>query len=333
MTSTRPDPAVDSAPGAAPASPLTGRLVLAATLALFVALPFLPVGSYGIHLAILAMIYTIGAGGLTGLLGYCGQYSIAQGAFFGIGAYTAAVLTTKLGLPGFMTLPFSMGLAALCGIVLGLPSLRLSGHFLAITTIAFQVIASLIFSQWYSVTNGQIGIDNIPGMVPEALAGAANPQVVNYYLVFGLCVLSIWLVRQLLLSRLGRVWLAIQGDEMLAKSLGMNTTAAKLTAFALSAAYGGAAGALLAQYMGNTHPAEFTIAASITFLAMLLVGGRRAVYGAPLGAAILTLLPELLRGSDELRLILYGLILVVVCKFAPFGLLGGQVARRSQARI
>jgi branched-chain amino acid transport system permease protein len=279
------------------------------------------------------MIYTVGAGGLTGLLGYCGQYSMAQGAFFGVGAYTAAVLTTKLGLPGFATVPFSIGLAALCGVLVGLPSLRLSGHFLAITTIAFQVIASLIFSQWYAVTNGQIGIDNIPGIVPSRLLGAANPQLVNYYLVLAFAVLAVWLVCQLLRSRLGRVWLAIQGDELLARSLGINTTAAKLAAFALSAAYGGAAGALLAQYMGNTHPAEFTLATSITFLAMLLIGGRRTVWGAPLGALILTLLPELLRSSNELRLILYGLIIVLVCKFAPFGLLGSKTARRSQARI
>ncbi|MCO5093153.1 branched-chain amino acid ABC transporter permease [Bosea sp. (in: a-proteobacteria)] len=324
-----------SSPAAETAGPAPRRYepaLVSVALMLMVALPFLPVGQYGIHLAVLAMVYAIGAGGLTGLMGYCGQYSLAQGAFLGVGAYTAAALTTKLGLPGYATLPFSISVAALCGILLGIPSLRLSGHFLAITTIAFQVIASLIFSQWYTVTNGQIGIDNIPGMLPAAILDRVQPQVAHYYLVLVLCVLAIWLVRQLLSSRLGRVWLSIQGDELLAKSLGLNTTRAKLTAFALSAGYGGAAGALLAQYMGNTHPAEFTLFTSITLLAMVLIGGRRSVYGAPLGAAILTLMPELLRSSDELRLIIYGLMIIIVCKFAPFGLLGGAIARRSQSR-
>lgn len=307
-------------------------MMVGAVLVLLVAWPFLNVGQYGLHLAILAMVYAIGASGLTGLMGYCGQYSLAQGAFLGVGAYTAAVLTTKFGVPGYATLPLSMAVAAACGILLGIPSLRLSGHFLAITTIAFQVIASLIFSQWYAVTNGQIGIDNIPSMLPAAITERVSPQVAQYYLVLIVCVLAIALVRQLLGSRLGRVWLSIQGDELLAKSLGLNTTRSKLTAFALSAAYGGAAGALLAQYMGNTHPAEFTLSTSITLLAMVLIGGRRAVYGAPLGAVILTLLPEVLRSSDELRLIIYGLMIIIVCKFAPFGLLGGEIARRSQSR-
>lgn len=301
-------------------------------LALLAILPFLSLGNYVVHLAILAMIFSIAATGMTGLLGFCGQYSIAQGAFMGVGAYTAAFMTTKLGLPGYLTLPFSAALAAVCGLVVGLPSLRLSGHFLSITTIAFQVIASLIFSQWYSVTNGQIGIEGIPPLYPEALAWIGSGQVINYYVILGLLVAAILFVRCLLRSRIGQVWLSIQGDEMLSRSLGMKTTFAKLMAFVLCAVFGGVAGALLAQYMGNTHPAEFTIATSITLLAMLLIGGRRTVYGAPLGAVILTALPEILRDSNELRLIIYGLIIVLVCKFAPFGLLGSRVARRSQTR-
>ncbi|UXT85223.1 branched-chain amino acid ABC transporter permease [Agrobacterium tumefaciens] len=295
-------------------------------------LPLVTSGNYVSHLVILAMIYAIAANGLTGLLGYCGQYSIAQGAFLGIGAYTSAVLTTKLGLPGYLTLPFSAVMAGVCGLLLGLPSLRLSGHFLAITTIAFQVIASLVFSQWYSVTNGQIGIEKIPPFYPQTLEIWFGAQALNYYIILALFILSVVFVQRLLVTRLGRVWLAIQGDEMLARSLGMNTTIAKLGAFALSAVFAGIAGALLAQYMGNTHPAEFTLATSVTFLAMLLIGGRRTVYGAPLGALILTILPEVLRSSEELRLIIYGLIIVIVCKFAPFGLLGSRIASRSQSR-
>lgn len=328
MSATTPSVIADAGPAKRRYEPT----MISALLAVMLVWPFLPVGQYGIHLAILAMIYSIGATGLTGLMGYCGQYSIAQGAFMGVGAYTAAVLTTKFGVPGYATLPVSIAVAAACGILLGIPSLRLSGHFLAITTIAFQVIASLIFSQWYSVTNGQIGIDQIPSMLPAPVTEAVSPQIANYYLALVLCVLAIALVRQLLGSRLGRVWLSIQGDELLAKSLGLNTTRSKLAAFALSAAYGGAAGAMLAQYMGNTHPAEFTLSISITLLAMVLIGGRRAIYGAALGAVILTVLPEILRSSDELRLIIYGLMIIIVCKFAPFGLLGGEIARRSQAR-
>jgi branched-chain amino acid transport system permease protein len=328
LQSTAEKPAGFDRPGARTAARAVPLLVVVA----LAALPLLPVGSYVLHVLILGLIYAIAATGLTGLLGYCGQYSIAQGAFFGIGAYTAAVLTTKFGLPGYMTLPCSVAVAGLFGLALGLPSLRLSGHFLAITTIAFQVITSLVIGQWYSVTGGNNGLSGIPPMLPESLVPEPFMQTASYYLALAVSVAGIWMVGRILNSRLGQVWLSIQGDELLAKSLGMNTTAAKLGAFVLSAAYGGAAGALLVQYMGSTHPAEFTVWTSVTFLAMVLIGGRQSVYGAPIGAAILTILPEVLRSSDEFRLILYGLLIVLVVKFAPFGLLGSRFARRMQPK-
>jgi branched-chain amino acid transport system permease protein len=306
-------------------------LPIAAALLLAV-LPALRVDSYVVHLALLGMIFCIAATGLTGLLGYCGQYSMAQGAFFGIGAYTAAILTTKAGLPSYATLPFSIVMAGLFGIALGIPSLRLSGHFLAITTVAFQVITSLVIGQWYGLTGGSSGISGIPKMVPSDWLLNVDGQLTSYYVTFVVCVFSVWLVQRLLNSRLGEVWLAIQGDELLAKSLGMNTTLAKLGAFALSAAFAGAAGALLAQYLGSTDPTEYSIWTSVTLLAMLLIGGRQNPYGAALGAAILTLVPELLRSSDEFRLLLYGLIIILVVKFAPFGLLGAGAAKRMTAK-
>ena len=321
-----------------PQAPVLRSVSMSATLsplvllAALLVLPLLPVGNYVQHLAILAMIYALASTGLTGLLGYCGQYSIAQGAFMGIGAYTTAVLTTKFGVPGLAALPVSIGLAGLFGLALGLPSLRLSGHFLAITTISFQVIVTLIISQWYSVTGGNNGITGIPALLPASLTFGASRQVVSHYITLAVAGIGIFLVSRLLTSRLGQQWLAIQGDELLAKSCGMNTTHAKLGAFVLSACYAGAAGALLAQYMGSTHPAEFSIWTSITLLAMLLIGGRQAILGAALGAVILTLLPEILRSSDELRLILYGAVIIIIVKFAPFGLLGSKIAQRSQPR-
>ena len=323
----------DVTPKSGRAAAALSKLVAGLVVLGLAVLPVLPIGSYPVHLTILGLIYAIAASGLTGLLGYCGQYSIAQGAFFGIGAYTAAILTTKLGLPGYATLPFSIGVTGLFGLALGLPSLRLSGHFLAITTIAFQVITVLVLGQWYAVTGGNIGLSGIPTIVPPNLFPGVSPQVTSYYVALVLCVAAIWLVGRLLGSRLGQVWLAIQGDELLAKSLGLNTTAAKLAAFALSAAYAGAAGALLAQYMGSTHPAEFSVWTSVTFLAMVLIGGRQSVYGAPIGAAILTILPEILRSSDELRLMIYGALIVVVVRFFPYGLLGSRQSRRMQSRV
>lgn len=313
----------------APAGAGLVPLLLFAALAI---LPFLPVGSYILHLSILAMVYALASTGLTGLLGYCGQYSIAQGAFMGIGAYTAAVLTTKFGVPGLAAFPLAIGLAGLFGLALGLPSLRLSGHFLAIVTISFQVIASLIIGQWYNVTGGNNGLRGIPTLLPPALTFGASRQVVSYYIALVAVAIGIFVVSRLLTSRLGQQWLAIQGDELLAKSCGMNTMHAKLGAFILSACYAGAAGALLAHYMGSTHPAEFSIWTSITLLGMVLVGGRQAILGAALGAAVLTLLPELLRSSDELRLVLYGAIIIIIVKFAPFGLLGSKIAQRTQPR-
>ncbi len=310
--------------------PVAGKLgrVLsgAAAAAALLLFPSVTTGTYAIHVLILTMIFVILAVGLDVVLGYCGQYSFAQGAFFGIGAYTAGLLATRLGWSFWATLPAGIVMAALFGLIVGAPSLRLAGHFLAITTIAFQVIVYLVLSQWYALTGGTHGIAKIPGVPPIVLGGEVvarfDTPAGYYYLCLAVSAITIWLAWRLAGSRLGREWLAINGDEVLAQALGINTTLRKVLAFTISAALAGAAGVLLAHYMTNIHPSEFTIWSSAIIVAMVIVGGRASIIGPVVGAVVLMLLPEVLRSAEDYKLIIYGLSMILFVTVLPDGLVG-----------
>jgi branched-chain amino acid transport system permease protein len=282
-------------------------------------LPFATSGTYVLHVATLALVFSVLAVGLDLVLGYCGQYSFAQGAFFGIGAYASALLALKLGWPFAAALPSAVLIAAASGIIVGLPALRLSGHFLAITTIAFQVVAYILMAQWYGLTGGMHGLTDIPSPGPAALFGTPVGQ---YYLALAVAAAAVLVAWRMARSRFGREWLAIHGDELLARALGVDSMRRKLLAFAISAALAGAAGSFLAHYLHTIHPAEFSISTSATLLAMTVIGGRGTILGPIVGAVLLTLLPELLRSADEFRLILYGVAMILVVTFFPAGLMG-----------
>jgi branched-chain amino acid transport system permease protein len=295
------------------------RAVLAVAAAALLVLPWATSGTYILHVATLALVFAVLAVGLDLVLGYCGQYSFAQGAFFGIGAYASALLVLKLGFPFFAALPCAVLVAAASGIVVGLPALRLSGHFLAITTIAFQVVAYIVMAQWYGLTGGMHGLTDIPPPGPAALF--ATPRGL-YYLVLAIAAAAVLVAWRMARSRFGREWLAIHGDELLARALGIDSMRRKLLAFAMSAAFAGAAGSFLAHYLHTIHPAEFSIWTSATVLAMTVIGGRGTICGPIVGAVLLTVLPELLRSADELRLILYGVAMILVVTFFPAGIMG-----------
>lgn len=303
-------------------------LVLLAAAAAF---PVLTASPYSVHMGILVLIYAGLATSLNLVSGYAGQISFATGAFCGIGAYTAAILATRAGLGFWLTLPLATLVAGLIGLLLGLPALRLRGHYLAIATIGFQEGVTIVLLQWVSLTGGPMGITGIPKpYLPGVNFDTLFP---NYYLALAMVVLSVLLVQRLVSSGLGLQMMAVREDETPARAVGINTTFVKLLAFTVSSAMAGAFGVFYAHYMGSIDPSVFGITMSATVLVMVLAGGWGTLLGPVLGAVVLTLLPEWLRIFQTYRMTLYGLGLILIILFMPQGVLGllGELRARLDA--
>ncbi|CAN7516231.1 branched-chain amino acid ABC transporter permease [Variovorax paradoxus] len=294
--------------------------VLLFALGLLTLLPAMGVGGYVLNILVMIFIFAILAVSLDLVMGWAGQFSFAHAAFFGIGAYTTAILQRDFGTGFGVNLPVGMVLAGLCGLLLGLPALRLRGHFLAIVTIAFQTIVYLALTQWKGLTGGQFGIEvqPVPGF---ASIGRF------YYLALGLSVASIAIGWCLTHSRLGMAWQAVRDDEVLARAIGLNTTASKLTAFVIASALAGAAGVLVAHHIRGVTPDDFTVLTSATIVAMVVVGGRGTIWGPLLGAAVLTALPEVLGFAADYKLMIFGLLMVLMVIVMPQGVFGAWVGR------
>ncbi|MCP1335130.1 branched-chain amino acid ABC transporter permease [Futiania mangrovi] len=292
----------------------------AAALGALALFPLTAPNSYFLHIFIIVFIYVILAVGLDLVFGYCGQYSFAQGAFYGIGGYTAAILFRDLEWGFWATLPSGIVVAGLFGLLLGVPSLRLAGHFLAIVTIAFQTIVYLLLGSWTGFTGGQYGI-GMPRIEPFAWAGLPRHEGF-YYLALLAMALAVLIGWRLAASRIGKEWVSIRDDEMLAKAVGLNTTRSKLIAFVLSAAFAGGAGVLIVYYLEGAYPQDFAIITSATIIAMVVVGGRATIIGPILGAVLFTAMPEFLRFTEDYKLIIYGLLMILAMTFLPAGLIG-----------
>ncbi|WP_118138293.1 branched-chain amino acid ABC transporter permease [Oceanicella sp. SM1341] len=292
--------------------------------AVFIAAPFLT-GGYELQVLMVALLYVTLTTGLNLVSGYAGQFSFAQGAFYGIGGYTTAIMGRDLGTGFWINLPAGIVVTGLFGLLLGIPALRLKGHFLAIVTIAFQTIVYLGLIQWSGFTGGQNGI-LVPPIGEVSLFGATLVDITgltaHYWLTLVFAVVAVWIAWRLVHSRLGREWVAVKDDETLAGAVGLDTTRAKLTAFVASAAFAGAAGVLNAHVMRGVTPDDFTIWISCTIVAMMVVGGRGTFLGPIIGAILLTILPELTGSFAQYKLFLFGVLLVVIIIALPEGLVG-----------
>lgn len=306
-----------------------GRAALAmAALALLALYPALGANNYFTHVLIVTFIYVILAVGLDLVFGYCGQYSFAQAAFYGIGGYTAAILHRDLGWEFWATLPSGIVVAGLFGLLLGVPSLRVAGHFLAIVTIAFQTIVFLLLGTWTEFTGGQYGI-SMPRIEPFGAFGVPR-ELGFYYLALIAMAVAVVVAWRLAASRIGREWRSIKDDEFLARAIGLDTTRTKLVAFVASAAFAGGAGVIIVYYLQGAYPADFAILTSATIIAMVIVGGRATIIGPMLGAALFTAMPEVLRATEDYKLIIYGTLMVLAMTFMPMGLVG--VMRQARER-
>jgi branched-chain amino acid transport system permease protein len=271
-----------------------------ASMALFIlgllALPFL-VGSYVLAIVSGVLIAIVGATGLNILTGYAGLISVGQGGFMGVGAYTVAVLATAGHMPFWITIPAAGLVAALVGVMFGLPSLRLKGFYLAIATLAAQFILDYVFMNWESVTKGAVGI-LVPR--PMVLGVTLTHDAQFYYFLLVPTVLAVLVVRNLFRTHIGRALIAVRDQDLAAEILGVSVVKMKLVAFALSSFYAGVAGGLLAYYATSVAPGTFALSLSIDYLAMIIIGGLGTPLGPILGAAFVLLIPDVLQHLIEL---------------------------------
>ncbi|NLY65948.1 MAG: branched-chain amino acid ABC transporter permease [Tissierellia bacterium] len=259
---------------------------------------------------ILICINIILAVGLNLITGFTGQFSLGHAAFMSIGAYTSAVLTAKLGQPFFIGIILSGIVAALAGVLIGIPTLRLKGDYLAIATLGFgEIIKILALNTDY--IGGAIGFNDIP-------------QYTNWTWAFGMTVLSIVVIKNFINSYKGRACIAIREDEIAAEAMGVNATHYKVLAFAIGAFFAGIAGSLYANYFYFIKPDSFGFMKSIDILVIVVFGGLGSISGSIVGAIVLSVVSTLLQSVADLRMIIYALVLFGIMMFRPTGLMGKQ---------
>jgi branched-chain amino acid transport system permease protein len=321
-------------------------------------------GNYGVRVLDFAMLYVMLALGLNIVVGFAGLLDLGYIAFYAVGAYTAALLTSPhlaahfewighmwpsgFHAPYWFVMPVAMVLAAIAGICLGAPTLRLRGDYLAIVTLGFGEIVRIFMNNLDRPVNITNGPQGITGVAPVTVAGFNLSEthaflgfqfttVYMYYYVFVLCsLLVVWVCTRLQHSRIGRAWAAIREDEIAAKAMGINTRNVKLLAFAMGASFGGLSGAMFAGFQGFVSPESFTLWESVTVLACVVLGGMGHIPGVTFGAVLLAILPEILRSTmtplqnaifghvivdtEVIRQLLYGLAMVIIMLRRPEGL-------------
>ncbi len=281
--------------------------------------------AYLITIGTLIVIYAITVYGLNVIVGYAGQISLGHAAFFGIGAYTAALLSTKAGLSFWQALPIVIAISGLIGMLLGLPSLRLKEDFLAITTIGINFIVEALFL-YIPFFGGALGIGGIPRVVlfGVKLKGLAFFLLCLFFLAI-VMVICWWFTR----SWGGVACFALREEESAAASMGISPVRFKLLAFVIGTMMAGLGGALYAHYMRFISATDFAFPMSITFLSMIVLGGMGTLWGPLLGAVLLGILPELFRPLVDYRMLFYTGLLLIMIRFQPGGLLGeGSLVRK-----
>ncbi len=269
------------------------KWTVAALALIFVVIVPLTMGEYYISILNLIFIAIVGALGLNILVGYTGQISIGHGAFMSVGAYTAANLAVRLGLPFWITLPAGGLMAALIGVIVGIPSLRIKGLYLAIATLAGQLIIEWIINHVTAISGGaqaSIQVDR-----PTLFGFTFNTQAQLYFFLLFFTALAIVATLNLVRSRIGRAFIAVRDQDIAAEIIGINIFRYKLLSFAISSFYAGVCGVLYTYYFGIANYEAFQLVVSIDFLAMIIIGGLGSVLGSILGAVFVTLLPIVLR--------------------------------------
>lgn len=305
------------------------------------AFPFFT-GRYAQDVAINVLVYICLGLGLNIVIGLAGMLDLGYIAFYGVGAYTYALLSIHFHLSFWLALPVSCFFAAIAGCIIGYPTLRMRGDYLAIVTLGFGEIVRIILNNWMSLTNGPNGILGIkaPGIYVPQFSGGLSFEYIYlkklyylYFVVLLLCVFTIIAVYRLNYSRIGRAWEAIREDETVAELMGVNIFRLKLLAYAMGAVFGGLAGAFFAARMRFVSPESFTFIESAMVLSMVVLGGMGSIPGIILGAMALIVLPEIFREVELYRMLAFGAAMTLMMIFRPKGLIPAKrVGTRSEER-
>ncbi|MBI3892113.1 MAG: branched-chain amino acid ABC transporter permease [Candidatus Wallbacteria bacterium] len=307
-----------------------------AFVALAACVPFVG-SSYVVGVAIYALLFSILALGLNIMTGFCGLLDLGYVGFYGIGAYAAAVFMNNFDVSFWLALPLAGALGALSGVLLGVPTLRLTGDYFAIVTFGFSELVILVTRNWTSVTHGARGFPDIhkPSLFGHEFLRYSPTAF--FYLVLALFALTVFVMYRIEDSRLGRAWFAIREDEIAAESCGINLMGYKTLGFAIAAGIGGLGGAFYASFSGTLHWTAFTFSESVLILCMVVMGGLGSIPGVVLGSCLLVALQEGLRPQNlafvlsplgvpasaipgELRWIVYGALLILMMRWRPAGL-------------
>lgn len=289
--------------------------------ALLAVAPYLLTNEYYINTLTIGFFHAIIAVGLNLLLGFAGQISLGHGAFYGLAAYTSSILTTTYGWPIPAGMLAGVAVSGGTAFVVGIPTLKLSGHYLAMATLGFGLIVYIMFNETIGLTGGPSGFVGIPRL---ELFGYAFESDLSYYYVTALVLtLVVAAALNLIDSKIGRAFKAIHTSEQAACCVGVDIAGYKLFIFVLSAIYAGIAGVLYAHYLTFVSPGSFGFHFSVMLIVMVVLGGMGSVWGAVLGAVFLTALPEFLRAFEDIETIIYGVILILCMMFLPEGITGG----------
>ena len=293
---------------------------LAVSTGLLLMLPLF-LNDYYRDIMTLTCMYVVLALGLNIVVGQAGLLNLGYVAFYAIGAYTYAVLSTSFAVPFWPGLLVGALTAAVFAALLGMPTLRLRGDYFAIVTLGWGEITRIVLNNWDSVTGGPNGISNIGR---PALAGYALDSTLDFtYLILFMAIATVFAMHRLMASRIGRAWIAIREDEIAAEAMGIDTFRLKLLAFVIGSAWAGMTGVFFAAKMAFISPESFTFFESVLILCMVVLGGMGSIPGIILGAVLLITLPEVFRDFQDYRMLAFGAALVVMMVFRPQGLMGG----------
>jgi branched-chain amino acid transport system permease protein len=289
--------------------------------ALLLLIPLFFKGGYILNVLLFVGIHTILAIGLNLLLGFAGQISLGHAAFFGLGAYLSGILTATYSINPWLAMIIAAVVVGMMAFVIGFPILKLKGHYLAMATLGLGIIIYIAFNEAVDLTGGPSGLSGIPNLSLGSFI--FDSDLKNYYLIWTFTLATMLLSINLAHSRIGRALRAIHDSEVAARVMGVNARLLKVQIFSLSAAISAIAGSLYAHTMTFISPASFGFNFSIELLTMVVIGGLGSIYGSFLGAALLTLLPEILRAFQDYDIVVYGLLLILMTMFMPGGLVRG----------
>lgn len=302
------------------------KFLLPALLLLLALVPLVVSSQYVLRVLCLIGIYCTLTMSLNLITGYMGQSSMGHAALYMMGAYFSGLLGSKLGWPFWITLLFGILGGALGGLILGVSTMKLSASYLTVITLAFGEVVEMVVLNWNSVTNGPLGVRNIPR--PQLFGWTLTTANGGFYwLMLVMVTLTIVICENVIRSKFGRAVRAVKDDELAAKLMGVNTAAYRVETIVLSGAIAGMAGAFYASMNRYIDAATFSFDVSMTILCIVIFGGLGSIPGMIIGSVILISFPEVLRSMADYRFVVYGLLLILMMRFRPQGLLGGLSKR------